>query len=112
MVISQFSVVGNGNSIREAFELAKETAKRRYIERGNTGSILEKDTYRFMSNDIYESYQAASKYADELFDRDVIWDENGPAACLMYTDIAGNIKYLFFGWATGENKDQGKTIIL
>jgi hypothetical protein len=67
---------------------------------GYTGTIAEKNSFKVVSNTVYESYQEAYNYAESLIDDSRVSDKWGPAGCLKFKKKDGEVGYLFFGYAS------------
>jgi hypothetical protein len=103
MGASVFFDSGTGKTAKEAFNAVVEDARYESGHGGYTGTIAEKDSFKVLSDKVYESYQEAADYAESLIDEDDarVSDKWGPAGCLKFkSKNSGEVSYLFFGWAS------------
>ena len=101
MGAESFYAIAYGKNAGAAFNVAVEDAQYNYGHSGYTGSIAEKDSYKMLSKEVFESEDAAQQFAYHLIeDGDGrIDDKWGPAGCVSFKYKDG-VAYLFFGWAS------------
>jgi len=103
MGASVFFGSGTGKTAKEAFNTIVEDAMYEFGHGGYTGTIAEKDSFKVLSDKVYESYKEAYDYAESLVDEGDprVDDKWGPAGCLKFKSKKdGEISYIFFGWAS------------
>jgi hypothetical protein len=95
MGASEFCVIGEGKTVKEAFKLLREDAQYECGHGGYTGTIAEKDSFVMIS---VPEGQNPIAFADQLLEEDDerISDKWGPAGCVKVSEG----KWYFFGWAS------------
>jgi hypothetical protein len=101
MGASEFFTAASGKTVKEAFRSAIEEAQYESGHGGYTGTIAEKDSFVSCSNEVFQSYEAAINYAEDLVisDDKRIDDKFGPAGYVKFMN-GSKTNYLFFGWAS------------
>jgi hypothetical protein len=102
MGANTFFQTASGKTAKKAFNSACREAAYDYGHAGYTGTIAEKESFVMISSKIFDSLADAEKLADKLIDEgdERIDDKWGPAGCLNFKSTDGEVKYLFFGWAS------------
>lgn len=101
MGATEFFCTSSGKTVAEAFAVARNEAQYESGHGGYTGTIAEKHDYKSASSQVFDSYQAASEFADQKIQDENHWcqDKWGPAAYVAFKN-GDSIKYLFFGVAS------------
>ena len=102
MGATEFFTTSSGKTAQEAFRSAVEEAQYEYGHGGYTGTIAEKSDCKSASSQVFESSEVATEFAAGKMDDPDHWcnDKWGPAAYVSFKNKDGNVKFLFFGWAS------------
>ena len=92
----------SGKTAKQAFRNAVDDAAYEFGHGGYTGSIAEKGDFTMCSDRVFESYDEAETFANDLIDKcdKRVDDKWGPAGCVKFKSPKGDVNYLFFGWAS------------
>ena len=102
MGANTFFQTADGKTPKKAFIAACKDAAYDYGHSGYTGTLAEKESFIMISDKIFDSLEEAESLADKLIDDgdERIDDKWGPAGCLKFKTKTGEVKFLFFGWAS------------
>lgn len=106
MGASFFEVSADGKNANEAFLNAVSDARYEYGHGGYTGTIAEKHDFKLVSKEDFLSIDEVRNFIEKLEDGSVnvsgfdLDDKWGPAGCLKYKTKSGEIRYMFFGYAS------------